>query len=61
MDTKEVIEKKLSQAKLDLEKEKVEMRTIQNQSQALQKKFGEHAVKGRDLQSKIEAYEELLK
>lgn len=61
MDKNEAIEKKLAQAKLDLEKEKVEMRKIQGQLQALQKKFGDHAVKGRDFESKIDAYNDLLK
>ena len=61
MDTKEVIEKKLHQAKLDFDKEKVEMRKIQAQVQVYQKKFGDHATRGRDLESKIEAYDDLLK
>lgn len=68
MDQKEIIEKKLAKAKIDLEKERVEMRKIQNQgsvlhkqSEALKEKFGEHAVEGKKQESKIEAYEELLK
>lgn len=61
MDGKEVIEKKLTHAREEMEKEKVEIRNIQNQSQSLQKKFGFHAVKGKEWESKIEAYEDLLK
>ena len=61
VDKKEVIEKKLAQSKSDLEKEKIQMKTILNQIQSYQKKFAQHGLRSKELEARIGAFQEMLK